>query len=49
MLVSPEKCPTVNKKAGQAFIDWLVSDAGQRAISAYQIKGKQVFFANANP
>ena len=49
MLVNAEKCPTVNKKAGQAFIDWLVSDAGQRAISAYQIKGKQVFFANANP
>ena len=49
MLVSSEKCPTVNVKAGQAFIDWLVSDAGQQAISAYQINGKQVFFANAGP
>lgn len=47
MLVSPAKCPTVNEKAGQAFIDWLVSEAGQQAISAYQINGKQVFFANA--
>ena len=49
MLVSKEKCPTVNTQAGQAFIDWLLSDTGQKAISAYKIGGKQVFFANANP
>jgi len=47
ILVNPDRCPSVNKQAGQAFIDWLTSDKGQKAINAYQIKGKQLFFANA--
>lgn len=49
MLVSTDKCPTVNAPAGQVFIDWLISDAGQQAISAYRVDGKQLFFANAGP
>ena len=48
MLVSPEKCPTVNEKAGQAFIDWLVSEAGQRRSLLIRSR-EQVFFANAKP
>ena len=47
MLVSRDKCPTVNTKAGQAFIDWLLSDTGQDAISAFRVDDKQLFFAHA--
>ena len=47
MLVSKDKCPTVNTKAGQAFIDWLLSDTGQNAITTFRIDNKQLFFAHA--
>ena len=47
MLVSSDKCPAVNTKAGQAFIDWLLSDIGQAAISAFRVDDKQLFFAHA--
>ena len=46
MLVSKDKCPTVNAKAGQAFIDWLLSDRGQTAISAFRVSDKQLFFSH---
>ena len=47
MLVNPEKHPHVKKESGQAFVDWLISPAGQKAISDYKIDGKQLFFPNA--
>ena len=47
ILVNPAKFPHVKKADGQAFIDWLVSDAGQSAIGAYKLKGKQAFFPNS--
>ena len=47
MLVNPEKCPSVKAAEGQAFVDWLISDAGQTAIAEYKIDGQQLFFANA--
>jgi tungstate transport system substrate-binding protein len=47
MLVNPEKHPHVRAKAGQAFIDWLVSAPGQAAIAEYRIGGEQLFFPNA--
>jgi tungstate transport system substrate-binding protein len=47
MLVNPDKYPTVKKELGQAFIDWLVSPEGQRAIADYKIGGEQLFFPNA--
>jgi tungstate transport system substrate-binding protein len=47
MLVNPEKHPHVKKEWGQAFIDWLISPEGQRAIADYKIDGKQLFFPNA--
>jgi tungstate transport system substrate-binding protein len=46
MLVNPAKHPHVKKEAGQKFIDWLVSPAGQAAIAAYKIDGEQLFFPN---
>ena len=48
MLVNPAKHPNVKKDLGQAFIDWLVSPEGQKAIADYKIGGAQLFFPNAN-
>jgi tungstate transport system substrate-binding protein len=47
MLVNPAKHPHVKKAMGQAFIDWLVSPEGQKAIAEYKIGGEQLFFPNA--
>jgi tungstate transport system substrate-binding protein len=48
MLVNPRRHPHVKAEAGQRFIDWLVSPAGQEAIAGYRINGEQLFFPNAN-
>ena len=45
--VNPDKHPTVKKELGQAFIDWLVSPEGQKAIADYKINGEQFFYPNA--
>ena len=47
ILVNPAKHPHVKVAAGQKFIDWIVSPAGQRAIAAYKIGDDQLFFPNA--
>jgi tungstate transport system substrate-binding protein len=47
MLVNPAKHPHVKKDLGQAFLDWVVSPDGQRAIAQYTIGGQQLFFPNA--
>ncbi|KQZ31145.1 sulfate transporter [Mesorhizobium sp. Root552] len=47
MLVNPEKFSTVKADLGQSFIDYLVSEDGQKAISEYKIDGQQLFFPNA--
>ncbi len=44
ILVNPERHPHVKTEDGQAFVDWLVSDAGQQAIAGYTIGGEQLFF-----
>jgi tungstate transport system substrate-binding protein len=48
MLVNPDKNPHVKKEMGQAFIDWLISSEGQKAIADYKINGLQLFFPNAD-
>ena len=47
ILVNPARHPHVKAADGQAFIDWLLSPAGQGAIAAYRIDGQPVFFPNA--
>ena len=47
MLVNPAKHPQVKKDLGQAFIDWLISPEGQKAIADYKINGEQLFYPNA--
>jgi len=48
ILVHPAKHAHVKKDMGQAFIDWVVSADGQKAIADYKIGGEQLFFPNAN-
>jgi tungstate transport system substrate-binding protein len=47
ILVDPKRHPHVKAEAGQRFIDWLVSPAGQASIADYRIGGEQLFFPNA--
>jgi tungstate transport system substrate-binding protein len=47
ILVNPAKHAHVKKDLGQAFIDWLISPEGQKAINDYKINGQQLFLANA--
>jgi len=47
ILVNPEKHQHVKKEMGQAFINWVVSPDGQKAIADYKIGGEQLFFPNA--
>lgn len=47
ILVNPAKHQHVKKDLGQAFIDWLISSEGQKAIADYRIGGERLFFPNA--
>lgn len=44
--VSPDRFPHVKIDDAQAFVDWLISDAGQAAIASHAIDGTQLFFPN---
>lgn len=44
ILVNPSRHPHVKAEDGQAFIDWLTSAEGQRAIAGLLIDGQPVFF-----
>ncbi len=47
ILVNPKKHPSVKAGDGQAFVDWIVSAEGQRAIAGFKVEGEQLFFPNA--
>ena len=47
ILVSRERHPHVRAGDGQAFIDWLASADGQRAIAGFRLGGAQLFIPNA--
>jgi len=48
MAVSPEKHPSVKYKEAMIFINWLISENGQKAIlSMKDNKGNQMFYPNA--
>ena len=49
MVVNLARHPQVKQAMAQAFVDWVVSPAGQAAIAAYKIDGQQLFFPNAAP
>ncbi|RLA30043.1 MAG: sulfate transporter [Gammaproteobacteria bacterium] len=47
ILVDPARHPRVKAEEGQAFIDWILGEQGQRAIAGYRLGGQQLFFPNA--
>lgn len=47
MLVNPQRHPHVKQEPARAFIDWVVSPEGQKAIGEYRIGGEPLFFPNA--
>lgn len=49
VLVSQSKHPHVNVPAANAFIDWLVSQAGKDAIASHRVNGEQLFTPAAGP
>lgn len=49
MAVNPAKHAHVKVDLAQAFVDWVVSPAGQASIAGYKIGGEQLFFPNAKP
>jgi tungstate transport system substrate-binding protein len=42
--LDPARHPHVNAAAARAFVDWLLSPAGQGAIAAFRVAGEQLFF-----
>ena len=49
MLANPARHAHIKAEMGRQFIEWLVSEAGQKSIAAYRIEGQQLFFPNASP
>lgn len=43
ILVNPERFPHIKKEAGQAFVNWMISEEGQKAIASYKLEGQQLF------
>ena len=48
-LVNPKMHAKVKTHEGQAFIDWIIGEEGQKAIAGYKLGGQQLFFPNAQP
>ncbi len=46
--VNPRRHPHVKAVEAERFVEWLVSPAGQRAISDFRIEGERLFFPNAD-
>ena len=46
-MVKKEKNTNVNERDGQEFIDWMVSEKGKKAIEAFRLDGRQLFFPSA--
>lgn len=47
ILVNPERHKHIKYKEAKQFSDWLISNEGQQAIAEFSLKGKQLFFPNA--
>lgn len=47
MLLNPERYPHLKHAEARAWHEWLVSEAGQAAIAAFNIEGERVYFPNA--
>jgi tungstate transport system substrate-binding protein len=47
LVVNPQRHPHIKAAQAQAFVAWLVSDAGQRAIADFRVGGEPLFFPRA--
>ncbi|MCP5365027.1 MAG: extracellular solute-binding protein [Hyphomicrobiales bacterium] len=47
IVVNPKKHPHVKVEDAQAFVNWLVSPAGQSAIGSFRVEGQQLFHPSA--
>jgi tungstate transport system substrate-binding protein len=45
--VNPKKYPDINYQGAMAFIAWITSAEGQKAIADFKVNGEQLFFPNA--
>ncbi|GAB7078378.1 ABC transporter substrate-binding protein [Megalodesulfovibrio paquesii] len=48
LTVNPAQCPKVKTEMAKKFEDWWVAPATQQKIADYTLKGKQLFFPNAD-
>lgn len=48
MAVNPAKHALTKYKEAKVFIDWIVSEKGQKLIAAFVLSDKQLFFPNAS-
>ena len=46
--INPAHCPNVNGEGAAKVADWLLSEAGQKAIAAFTVAGQQLFTPNAD-
>ncbi len=44
--ISPTRHPHVKFEDAEAYVNWLVSDEGQRAIAGFRVRGEPLFFPN---
>ena len=47
IVVNPERHAHVHAAEAQAFVEWLMSERGQKEIAAYRVDGRQLFFPDA--
>lgn len=45
--INPER-HKINDQGARVFSDWITSEKGQRLIQSYRIRGRPLFYANAN-
>jgi tungstate transport system substrate-binding protein len=48
IIVNPDLHPHVKINEATIFVEWLLSDAGQRTIAEFKVQGQQLFFPNAH-
>ena len=45
--VSPAKYPQIQYDLAMQFVNWIISERGQKLIDGYRLEGKQLFFPDA--
>lgn len=45
--VNPEKHPSVQNDLAMEFVNWIISEKGQKMIGDYRLEGKQLFYPDA--